>query len=415
MQKISGETGSKHPIIGKLLFSAFIAAAYLFGKKIPVPWVIPDEHATVGEGLQGFVRTALGSDMSQNSVLSIGFMPYMTASIIVSLWHCLTREDKSSSRQMMREIRLLTLLAALLQSVLHTGNMTYREMGPFSLPLLRFMTVVVLTGGAFALVWMSERCRRWGLGGSQILILVNLLENFWRNEVSAAAELQKIGVEAGKWMLAGAAACILTALVTILMERSELQIPIRRVMIHNSFAGDSNMAIKLSPVGTMPAMYVMTLFAVPYYLCELFVYLAGENPVIAVIQRNLNLQSLGGILLFLILLIALNFLLAEIYIDPQGTAENLQKSGDYIPGVHPGTRTRCRITGDVRFTSCVSSLVMGGIIVLPLLLQVRLGWSNSIFTMPMSVMILTGLLLGMLEEIHVIRVVNRYREFPSGL
>ncbi len=415
MQKNSEKADHDHPVAGKLAFSLLIIAIYLLGKRIPIPWVLTDKKVLGETGLQHFIQSSLGSDMAQNSILSVGFMPYMTAMIIVSLGHAVSKENKSSSKWMMREIRLLTVLAALLQSILHAGKLTYVEDSLLSTHLLHFMTVVVLIGGSFVLVWLSERCARWGLGGSQVLILVNVLENFWKNGITAAEELYLTGEDSARWISIAVLAIILVAFMTIVMERTEIHIPICRVMIHNSFAGESNMAIKLNPVGTMPVMYVMTLFAIPYYLCEMFSYFWGEKRWIVAIERNLNLQSTGGIIFFLILLAVLTFLLARIYIDPRAVAEALQKSGDYIPGIHPGKATAKALENSVCFASCVSTLVTGGIIVLPLLPQVYFGWKLSVFMMPMSVMILTGLLMGILEEVHVVGVMNRYRNFSPEL
>ncbi len=415
MQKNFEKADHDYPVAGKLAFSLVIIAIYLFGKRIPIPWVLTDKKVVGETGLQHFIQSSLGSDMTQSSILSVGFMPYMTAMIIVSLGHAVSKENKSSSKRMMREIRMLTVLAALLQSILHASKLTYIENMMFSTHLLHFMTVMVLTGGSFVLVWLSERCTRWGLGGSQALILVNVLENFWVNGFTAIEELYLTGEGSERRILFAVIAIILVAFMTIVMERTEIHIPICRVMIHNSFAGDSNMAIKLNPVGTMPVMYVMTLFAIPYYLCELFSYFWGEKRWIVAIERNLNLQSAGGIVFFLILLALLTFLLAMTYIDPKATAEVLQKSGDYIPGIHPGKATAQVLENSVCFASCVSTLVTGGIIVIPLLLQAYFGWKLSVFTMPMSVMILTGLLMGILEEVHVVGVMNRYRYYSPEL
>lgn len=405
-----------HPVLGKALFSLLIVLFYLFGKKVSVPWVIREDSLPVSRGLQAFIRAALGNDTAAGSVLAVGFMPYMTAMIIVGLFHSASgNREKTSKIRIQNEMRLITLLVALLQALMHSFRLEYAEYAGCPVSLLRGMTVIVLTAGAFAMVWMSERCQKWGLGGSSVLIFANLIQNLDRNILQSLKDLREMGCTLPGAVLVAGGAMMLTVFLALLMERSEIHLPVRHVMIHNSFSGDSDLAVKLNPVGTMAVMYVMTLFALPYYVCGFYEYLFGGNAVTGFLMRNLNLQSGWGILFFILLLVCLNCGLAGICINPKEAAEAMQKNGDYIPDCHPGEDTERRIRRVLLLVSALSSLVLCAVIAGPLILQLRMSVNSPLFMLPMSVMILSGMLLNMMNEIHTVRVINAYAAMRWGL
>lgn len=171
-----------HPLSGKILFSLIMVSCYLFGKKVMIPWVEQDRNSLPGHGLQALISAAMGNDTAAGSVLAVGFMPYMTSMIVVSLFHSVKGKRTQTSRKRMGdEMRVVTLLVAILQSVMHAFQLTCRDYGSFSIPVLRAMTVMVLIAGTFYIVWLSERCRKWGIGGSTALILANIVQNIMRN------------------------------------------------------------------------------------------------------------------------------------------------------------------------------------------------------------------------------------------
>lgn len=405
-----------HPLSGKILFSLIMVSCYLFGKKVMIPWVVQDRNPLPGHGLQALISAAMGNDTAAGSVLAVGFMPYMTSMIVVSLFHSVKgKSTQTSQKRMGNEMRAVTLLAAILQSVMHAFQLTFREYGSFSIPALRAMTVMVLIAGTFYIVWLSERCRKWGIGGSTALILANMVQNIMRNLAQSFTELQREGYSTPAVAAVIVTGVLLIFLIMIVMEGAELHLSVRHLMIHNSFSGDSDLAMKLNPVGTMALMYVMTLFALPYYLCRFWTILFGENPVTARIMKNLNLQNGWGIFIFVMLLIGLNCALARIYINPQETADILLKSGDYLPGVHPGEDTKRAINSRLWLVSVFSSVVLSIMIAGPLILELRLGIHSSIFMLPMSFMVLCGILLNVMEEVRTIQMMNTYRTIHWGL
>ena len=399
----------KKTLLGKFLFSFLIVSAYLFCKKIHIPWVVAVENGNTEHGMQAFIRSAMGNNSDAGTVMAVGFMPYITAMVVISLFHSIRQNKKTSGRRRLNQVRVLTLLLAVLQAAIRTMRVDYAASYSLPIPVLNAMTMIVLVAGAFSMVWMSERCQKWGIGGTSVLILVNVVQNLWSTGLRSVEELGEQGINPVITVLVASLVSFLIILITVLMERSELHVNIKRIMIHNSFGGESHLAVKLNPVGTMAVMYVMTLFALPYYICSLYIFLFGENRVVVAVQRNLNLQSIGGILLFMFLLATLNCALARIQINPEDIADELQKSGDYIPGIHPGKDTKFCISKMVWFASIVSSVVSCIIIIPPLILQEQTELSSSIFLLPMSVMILTGIVLGILEEIHTVDIINRYR------
>lgn len=400
-------------LAGRMAFSLMIVAFYLLGRNLQIPWTIRSDEAM--NGIQGLSLEILGNSRSRTSLFSLGLMPWVTAMIIVQVFQKLSRDrhEKKSPAKVNRIMLILTMVIAVLQAGINAAEMEYKSFPGISRTVLLVLTAVVLIAGSFAIKWLSNRNTEWGVGGQGLLIAINTLGSFgrtgaaFRNEVFSAESVGEAVLLTGKVAL-----LILVILILLLaMEGAEFRTTVRRVTINNRYADDDYIAVRLNPVGTMPVMYVMSVFTLPYYGLKL---LDRMMPNRAWIQRGmqiLNLNAASGVIIFAVVLWGLTVVLSEIFVGPEEIADSLMRQGDYLDDLEPGRQTRSYLAGQTRIAAFFSAAVTGALVLPMLWLHAVRGSFSSFYMAPMTVMILAGMVMSLLEEVKVYRTMEQYRPF----
>ena len=400
-------------LAGRMTFSLMIVAFYLLGRNLQIPWTIRSDEAM--NGIQGLSLEILGNSRSRTSLFSLGLMPWVTSMIIVQVFQKLSRDrhEKKSPAKANRIMLILTMVIAVLQAGINAAEMEYKSFPGISRTVLQVLTAVILIAGSFAIKWLSNRNTEWGVGGQGLLIAINTLGSFgrtgaaFRNEVFSAESVREAVLLTGK-----AALLILVILILLLaMEGAEFRTTVRRVTINNRYADDDYIAVRLNPVGTMPVMYVMSVFTLPYYGLKL---LDRMMPNRAWIQRGmqiLNLNAKSGVIIFAVVLWGLTVVLSEIFVGPEEIADSLMRQGDYLDDLEPGRQTRSYLAGQTRIAAFFSAAVTGALVLPMLWLHAVHGSFSSFYMAPMTVMILAGMVMSLLEEVKVYRTMEQYRPF----
>lgn len=400
-------------LAGRMAFSLMIVAFYLLGRNLQIPWTIRSDEAM--NGIQGLSLEILGNSRSRTSLFSLGLMPWVTSMIIVQVFQKLSRDrhEKKSPAKANRIMLILTMVIAVLQAGINAAEMEYKSFPGISRTVLLVLTAVVLIAGSFAIKWLSNRNTEWGVGGQGLLIAINTLGSFgrtgaaFRNEVFSAESVREAVLLTGK-----AALLILVILILLLaMEGAEFRTTVRRVTINNRYADDDYIAVRLNPVGTMPVMYVMSVFTLPYYGLKL---LDRMMPNRAWIQRGmqiLNLNAASGVIIFAVVLWGLTVVLSEIFVGPEDIADSLMRQGDYLDDLEPGRQTRGYLAGQTRIAAFFSAAVTGALVLPMLWFHAVRGSFSSFYMAPMTVMILAGMVMSLLEEVKVYRTMEQYRPF----
>ena len=398
-------------IVGKKAgYTGMILLLYILGRRIPLPWVIymPAENT----GFQSFLLQMIGTQTSSGSLLSLGLMPWMSASIVAALFRAALPADtaRTSPARVRQVTALLGLAIALVQAYVTAMRVSYRD-GYFTNPLLQTAaTVLVLTGGAFAVAWFAEQNRLHGIGGQTALILVNVESSLsgrimlaFDSDVSKSLSTAELALVIHF--------TVLSILLTMAFEKSEIRIPIRHVMLHNDLAGDDYLSVKLNPSGMMPVMYVMSLFVLPYYLCRLLSVFYPDSAALLFVEENQNLNTGFGIAIYSVLLVVMTLALAFLFINPSEIAKTMQENNDIVPGLCPGKDTKREIRRNVLSAAALSAAMLFLVVAVPMISRQALGTSSDLFTLPTSLCILVGLWNTILEEIRVLRTLDRYRPF----
>lgn len=399
-----------HSILrGRIEYSALIVLVYLLGRSIPIPWVVYQEPESVGNGIQALIGSFLGSSISTTSLFSLGLTPWVTAMVVVSVFQK-TVQDKTQKRspgQSNRKILVLASFLAVVQALIGAGKMQYRSYGNLRVTELWLLTAAVLVGGSFLIRWLVGRNTAWGIGGQALIILVNILGNLR----TMAAEVIRTAGERPVRLLLILAAGLVIVLAMLFLEGGEFRNTVRRIGINNLYAADDYIAIRLTPAGTMPVMYVMSFFTLPYYvLLVLRIFLPGS----AWIDEGLsvlNLNQTAGVWIFGGLLLVLTVVLSVIMVGPGEIARNLEQQGDYLDYMEPGRETALHLFGQTVTAALFSGVVTCLLVIPPLFARAAQGSSSGLYMAPMTIMVAAGMAAELLEEARVYRTMESYRPF----
>ena len=399
----------------KFTVAFVVVLVYILGQNIVLPNIRPDDVGVLSD--QTFVQmvqTVNGSSRQVISVFSLGIMPYMMASILLML-----KNLGSSNRRRVqvmspqKQAKILTLFICMVMAFLRTADYEYTELFFGSLLLTRLFTMIVLIAGAFTIIWLADLNTGDGIGGMSLIIIVNIIKNIVRSifKVWSGFETGVYGSGKDLCHIILLAAIGLLSMITInVLEESEFRIPVQKVMIYNDMSEDNYMAFKLDPVGIQPMMYVMAFYMIPYYLFNILAYLFPGRPLFAVLAAGSQLDHFSGLGLFMVLFFLLTLALALVEINPSDLAEQMQKSGDCIIGLRPGRKTRDYIKKVVLSLTVISSVLLGALVGLPMLLRIIWGLSQELTMIPMSLMFIGGISRNISQEIKIVGRLDSYQE-----
>ena len=438
----------------RIKFSVIICLVYLLGKDVPVPLVgtgLPPKQ----NDILSFLSGALGAGGQRASLFSLGLQPYIAASIFVQLYISLfKKQDKDYSQAgIFRASVFLTVLFALPMAILHARTLTVLPMPTPAAALFNHLnpavgetltllydaipyivaTVSLFTGTLFTM-HLAGRNETYGIGGQSLLIFVNMLDNLKDRILLTGRTLieqatgknpnaqqpdESIGGMAARistgtivtfilWMLV--LLFIITA-VSLLMENAEVHIPIHHILVTEVRRDRDYLSIRLNPSGSMPVMYVMSVFSFPYYFLAFLNLFVPVGPAIEAASRLLMLDRPLSVFLYLVLLVALTYALAGLSVNADDIAESLQKQNDYILGTHPGDTTADRIRKSVHATAFLSAFVTVLLLGIPMIARLVLHDASSLYMLPMSIMILSGIYVQLHREVQAVKLTEGYKEF----
>lgn len=389
--------------LSKLIYTLLIVIIYIVMRKINLYGV---DVAKMSDGqidADLVLGQIVGGDLYRCSITAIGFAPYMIAGIIVMIIQlCQSSDTKSriSPKQVNRFTMLLTVIIALIQSILRSNDLVYIYTGDMLL-LAKFISVYEMILGTLLTIWLSMRIKEYGIGGQMSLIIVNILDGIMRTV--SDIEMDKL--------LMPLCLGLALMLVMIFMENAEKRIPLQRISIHNIYADKNYQAIKFNPIGVMPVIFASAVFMLPQFVIQTISMNMPDNADVTWVVENMVLGKPLGIVVYICIIYLLNILFTWVMINPKDLAESLQKSGDGIENLRPGKNTRRYLRRNLfriaMFSSTVLSICLGG----ALFLQVYRGFNSSLAMIPTSVMMVAGVICNLYREAEAIINMDSYKAF----
>ncbi len=397
-------------------YTFLIMLIYLICRKIPIPWL---DHANLTQEMStfaGFAGTVFGQSDIQASILALGISPWMTSMILMQILFAIFRETAlGESRELQSR---LTKGAAICMAILEAGvrlrNISFPDDTVVDETVLRVLTILVLTAGSCFVIFLAERNERFGIGGLSFIVLINILSNLRSSAAQGiAAWMQDLTLDTRAFLLLLTAVLwtVLTVFLTLLFEGSEIRLPIRHIEMQREENGSSYLAVKANPIGTMAVMFSMSVFSLPYYLVQLLEVFFPSSAALQWLETQLNLNELFGLAVYFLILFLLEYGFSMLLMQPGDLADQLQESGDYIIGIRPGRDTRRLLIRSILKCCGLSFVMMSFCAGAPLVVRLLRGSTSRLYMMPITIMLLTGILYNVMDEAKTINRLNSYHRF----
>ena len=364
----------------RLVFLVLALVVYRVGAHIPVPGIDPAQLQELFKGQQGGILNLFnmfsGGALSRFTVFALGIMPYISASIIMQLMtyvvpslEALKKEGEAGRRKITQYTRYGTLVLAVFQSL----GIALALEGSAGLVLVpgfgfRMTAVVSLVAGTMFLMWLGEQITERGLGnGISILIFAGIVAGL-PSAIGGLFELVRTGAMSIIACLFIIAVVIVVTFVVVFVERGQRKILVnyaKRQVGNKVYGGQSShLPLKLNMSGVIPPIFASSIILLPATIVGWFA--TGEG--LRWLKDLSSALSPGQpiyVLLYAAMIVFFCFFYTALVFNSRETADNLKKSGAFIPGIRPGEQTAKHIDRILSRLTLAGAIYITAVCLLP--------------------------------------------------
>lgn len=348
------KTGKFGDLRRRLVFLLLALVVYRVGAHIPVPGIDPTQLQQLFQDQQGGILSLFnmfsGGALSRFTVFALGIMPYISASIIMQLltyvlptFEQLKKEGEAGRRKITQYTRYGTLGLALFQS-LGIALALEASVGLVIAPGFgfRMTSVVTLTAGTMFLMWLGEQITERGLGNGISILIFGGIAAGLPSAIGGLLELVRTGAMS---IIVSLLIIVLVGLITyfvVFVERGQRKILVnyaRRQVGNKVYGGQSShLPLKLNMAGVIPPIFASSIILLPATVANWFS--SGDSMVwLRDIASTLSPGQPVYVLLYAAAIVFFCFFYTALVFNSRETADNLKKSGAFIPGIRPGDHT----------------------------------------------------------------------------
>lgn len=373
----------------RFLFIAIIV--YRIGTHIPVPGIDPDRVADLFSRNEGtyidLFNMFSGGALERMSILALGIMPYISASIIMQLMTAvsptleqLKKEGDAGRRKITQYTRYLTIFLAIIQATAMSRglNLAYEGASATAEFIDSIVMITSLVTGAVFMMWLGEQVTERGIGnGISMLIFAGIVAGL-PGAVGQAFDSAQQG-DLNILLLLGIIFLLLAITwFVVLVERGQRRITVnyaKRQQGKKVYAAQSShLPLKINMAGVIPAIFASSLLLFPQSIVSWAG--SGEGRAAEIMQTIAAALGPGQplyIVVFMALIIFFCFFYTALMYNPNEVADNLKKSGAYIPGIRPGEQSAKYIDSVLTRLTVVGSLYMAAVCLMPQFIIVATG------------------------------------------
>jgi preprotein translocase subunit SecY len=411
----------------RILFTFGMLAVYRLGAFVVTPGinanVIKDFFQQLSGTMFGLFSMFSGGAVEQLSIFSLGIMPYISASIIFQLLQvvipqleAMKKEGEAGRKKINQYTRYATIVLALFQSSLIAVALENGQFGQGAVIEpgwgFRLMCMVTLTTGTAFIMWLGEQITERGIGnGISLIIFAGIIINI---PAGFGQLFQLIRTDQFSILqtLTFFAIGIAVMGFVVVVERGQRRIPIqhaRRVVGKRvQQGGMSYFPLRVNTAGVIPAIFASSLLLFPFTIGQF----ADSPAVQGFIDTYMNPSSFFYQVVYVGLIIFFCYFYTSIMINPDDVAENIKKSGAYVPGIRPGKHTAEYIDRVLTRVTLVGAIYMAAVCLLPTLLAVQMN--VPFYFGGTALLICVGVGLDTIGQIEAHLVSRQYEGFVSG-
>ena len=416
-----GKTGKYGDLKKRLLFLMGALVVFRIGAHIPVPGIDPIRLAELFQsqqgGILGLFNMFSGGALSRFTIFALGIMPYISASIIMQLMTAvspqleqLRKEGQSGQRKITQYTRYGTVFLALFQA---TGISIALESQPGLVIdpglMFRFTTVVTLVTGTMFLMWLGEQVTERGLGnGISIIIFAGIAAGL-PNAVAGLLELVRTGA------MHPLTAILITAAVAVVtwgvcfIERGQRKILVnyaKRQVGNKVYGGQaSHLPFKLNMSGVIPPIFASSIILFPATIAGWFGSSQGAN-WLRDIAATLSPGQPIYVILYASAIVFFCFFYTALQYNPKETADNLKKSGAFVPGIRPGDQTAKYLEKILLRLTLAGAIYVTLVCLLPEFLILR--WNVPFYFGGTSLLIIVVVTMDFMAQVQAYIMTHQY-------
>ena len=450
MKKI-GQILKNKEIMNRIMFTILILFVFRIGAQITVPGV------TLGADLQNYLDSSYalslmnllgGGTLQSFSIFALGVSPYITAQIIVELLSTdvlpalteLKRQGQSGRKKIELATRYLTLMLGAVQAYGIIQTMKSSEAITFVTASQEWLTyiyiIVVMMAGSMIVMWLGDQISVKGIGNGISMIIFAGIVCSLPSQIGNAfslwvgnSALQGQGDSARiagifKFLLYILAYVLIISFVTFI-ELSKRKIPVQ----HSGKGGGqtqsmsraSFLPIKVNSAGVIPVIFASSILMAPSVIVAFVDSEHSSDAWLGIFQTSTLFEMPGGwkmpwgLIIYLILTIAFTFFYANVQINPQQLAENFQKNGSYIPGIHTGNETERYVRKVLNRVTFIGAMALALIAALPVVLTLTVFKDNpSLALGGTGLIIVVGVALEVNNQIDGLLAGKSFDEVVAG-
>ncbi|MGI8541585.1 MAG: preprotein translocase subunit SecY [Rubrobacteraceae bacterium] len=408
----------------KLLFTAAMIAAYRLGAFVPLPGVNREILAqggidTSGNAITGLFGVFTGGAFNNLSVFALGIMPYITAAIVMQLMTVaiprlqeLSKEGEQGQAKITQYTRYFTLVLGFLQAIAMTLFFQSGQLfGPVlagATPIDIFLIILTLTTGVILTMWFGELITQHGLGnGISLIITASIL--------SQAPIAFRSLLESGNVLVIVVLGILLVMIIAaiVFVNEGQRRIPItyakRQVGRRMSQGGTTYLPLKVNMAGVIPIIFASSLLIFPIVITQ---FAAGqEEGFLFSVAQFFEPGSIPYLILFAMMIIMFTYFYTAVQFNPVEHADNLKKSGGYIPGIRPGQPTALYLNGVLTRITLFGALFLASVAVVPYMITPALGLPATVFIGGTSILIVVGVSLDFVRQLESQLMMRNYEGF----
>ncbi len=376
----------------RIIFTLFMLAVYRVGCHIPTPGIDGAALSAFFSARQGTLFGLFdmfsGGALSQMSVMALGIMPYISASIILQLLTVvvphlekLKKEGEQGRKKITQYTRYGTVILSVIQGFGIAVGLERMSSpgGAMVVPIggwgFRLLTVVTLTAGTAFLMWLGEQITERGIGNGISLIIFSGIVARFPLAVANTFRLMGTGEVTPFFMALLLALMIAVVGVIVFVERGQRRIPVqyaKRVVGRRMYGGQStHLPLKVNTAGVIPPIFASSIIMFPATIANFLN--VKEIPYLETVVNFLNPGHIVYILIYVAFIIFFCYFYTAVTFNPVDVADNMKKYGGFIPGIRPGKNTAEYIDRILTRITFTGAIYVSAVCVLPHLLISKLN------------------------------------------
>lgn len=419
MVRASGAKGGLSELKQRLLFLLIGILVYRIGSHIPVPGLNPQRLADLfshSGGLLGMFNMFSGGNLKNFTIFALGVMPYISSSIIIQLFSSivpqleqLKKEGESGRRKISQYTRYGTLALAAFQAFGIAKWLVSNGTVLFPGVYFYFVTTLTLTTGTMFIVWLGEQMTERGVGnGISMIIFAGIVSNLPGAVVKVMTHVRQGQMQVITLFLLAVIVIVVTGFV-VFIERGQRRITVnyaKRQAIGGQYNAQSNsLPLKINMAGVIPPIFASSIVMFPATIAQWF----GQSKGMEWLGQFGLVISMGQPLYYIFYSLAIVFFCffyTALVFNPKEIAENLKKSGAFIPGIRPGANTASYIDLVMTRLTFFGAIYITSVSLLPDLLMFK--WHMPFYFGGTSLLIVVVVLMDFMAQVQSHLVSHQY-------